>query len=136
MKFIKSIVFAVFAVLSLSASAGPNDPLFVSLTTDDVPRARMALNFSKHHFENGHPLSIFLSDKGVLIGVKSGAKDFAEHQKIIADVIAKGGAVIMCPMCLRHYGFTEADLIPGVKMGNPKTTGDALFKDGTKTLSW
>ena len=136
MKFIRSIIFALFAVLSLSASAGPNDPLFVSLTTDDVHRARMALNFSKHHFENGHPLSIFLSDKGVLIGVKLGAKDFAEHQKIIADVIAKGGAVIMCPMCLRHYGFTEADLIPGVKMGNPKTTGDALFKDGTKTLSW
>lgn len=136
MKFIRSIVFAVFAVLSLSAFAGPNDPLFVSLTTDDVHRARMALNFSKHHFENGHPLSIFLSDKGVLIGVKSGAKDFAEHQKIIADVIAKGGAVIMCPMCLRHYGFTEADLIPGIKMGGPKITGDALFKDGTKTLSW
>jgi sulfur relay (sulfurtransferase) complex TusBCD TusD component (DsrE family) len=136
MKFIRSTVFAIFAVLSLSAAAGPNDPLFVSLTTDDVHRARMALNFGKHHFENGHPLSIFLSDKGVFVGVKSGAKDYAEHQKLIADVIAKGGAVIMCPLCLRHYGFTEADLIPGIKMGNPKTTGDALFKDGTKTLSW
>jgi sulfur relay (sulfurtransferase) complex TusBCD TusD component (DsrE family) len=136
MKFIRSIVFAVFTALSLSATAGPNDPLFVSLTSNDVDRARMALSFSKHHFENGHPLSLFLSDKGVFIGVKSGAKEFAEHQKIIADVIAKGGTVIMCPMCLRHFGFSEADLIPGIKMGNPKTTGDALFKDGTKTLSW
>jgi sulfur relay (sulfurtransferase) complex TusBCD TusD component (DsrE family) len=136
MKFIRSIVFAVFAALSLSATAGPNDPLFVSLTSNDVDRARMALSFSKHHFENGHPLSLFLSDKGVFIGVKSGAKEFADHQKIIADVIAKGGTVIMCPMCLRHFGFSEADLIPGIKMGNPKTTGDALFKDGTKTLSW
>ncbi len=132
MKLIRSVLFALCAVLSLSASAGPNDPLFVSLTTDDVHRARMALNFSKHHFENGHPLSIFLSDKGVLIGVKSGAKDFAEHQKIITDVIAKGGAVIMCPMCLRHYGFTEADLLPEAKMGNLKTTGDEFLKDGTK----
>ncbi len=136
MKFIRSIVFALFATLSFASAAGPNDPLFVSLTSDDVDRARMALNFSKHHFENGHPLSIFLSDKGVHIGVKSGSTQYAEHQKIISDVIAKGGTVIMCPMCLRHFGFSEADLIPGIKMGNPKTTGDALFKDGTKTLSW
>jgi sulfur relay (sulfurtransferase) complex TusBCD TusD component (DsrE family) len=136
MKFIRSIVFAVFAALSLAATAGPNDPLFVSLTSNDVDRARMALNFSKHHFENGHPLSIFLSDKGVFLGVKSGSQQFAEHQKIMADVIAKGGSVIMCPMCLRHFGFSEADLIPGIKMGGPKITGDTLFKDGTKTLSW
>jgi sulfur relay (sulfurtransferase) complex TusBCD TusD component (DsrE family) len=136
MKLIKSVVVALCAMFSLAANAGPNDPLFVSLTTDDVHRARMALNFGKHHSENGHPLSVFLSDKGVYIGVKSGSTQYAEHQKIIADVIAKGGSVIMCPMCLRHYGFSEADLIPGIKMGNPKTTGDALFKDGTKTLSW
>ncbi len=136
MKFIKSILITLLAICSLSAFAGANDPLFVSLTTNDVHRARMALTFGKHHSENGHPLSVFLSDKGVYIGVKSGATEFAEHQKIIKDVIAKGGQVIMCPSCLKHYGFTEADLIPGIKMGNPKVTGDALFKDNSKTLSW
>ncbi len=136
MKSLKSLLLVVLAACSFSALAGANDPLFVSLTTNDVHRARMALTFSKHHSENGHPLSVFLSDKGVYIGVKSGAAEFSDHQKLIQEVIAKGGQVIMCPSCLKHFGFTEADLIPGIKMGNPKVTGEALFKDNTKSLSW
>jgi sulfur relay (sulfurtransferase) complex TusBCD TusD component (DsrE family) len=136
MKSFKSLLLVVLAVCSFSALAGANDPLFVSLTTNDVHRARMALTFGKHHSENGHPLSVFLSDKGVYIGVKSGATEFSDHQKLIQEVIAKGGQVIMCPSCLKHFGFTEADLIPGIKMGNPKVTGEALFKDNTKALSW
>jgi hypothetical protein len=42
----------------------------------------------------------------------------------------------MCPICLKQAGYSEADLIAGVKLGGPKVTGDALFKDGTKTMSW
>jgi len=133
---IKSILLAIFAALSLSAIAGPNDPLFVSLTSDEPHRATMALNFSKHHAANGHPLSVFLSDKGVYLGVKAAASSHPEQQKILLEMIASGSAVIMCPPCLRHYGFTEADLLPGIKMGGAKVTGEALFKPNTKTLSW
>jgi len=39
-------------------------------------------------------------------------------------------------MCLKHYGLSPGDLLPGIKMGSPKVTGDALFKDGTKTMTW
>ena len=55
---------------------------------------------------------------------------------MLAEIIAKGGTVIMCPLCLKHYGFTEADLLPGIKMGGAKVTGEALFKDNTKTMTW
>jgi sulfur relay (sulfurtransferase) complex TusBCD TusD component (DsrE family) len=136
MRVLRPFFLFFIAVLSFSVSAGPNDPLFVSLTSDEPHRARMALSFGKHHFDNGHPLSVFLSDKGVFIGVKSGAGQYAEQQTMLNDIIKAGGQVIMCPMCLRHYGFTESDLLPGVKMGSPKVTGDALFKDGSKTMSW
>ncbi len=136
MRVLRPFFLFFIAVLSFSVSAGPNDPLFVSLTSDEPHRARMALSFGKHHFDNGHPLSGFLSDKGVFIGVKSGAGQYAEQQTMLNDIIKAGGQVIMCPMCLRHYGFTESDLLPGVKMGSPKVTGDALFKDGSKTMSW
>ena len=57
-------------------------------------------------------------------------------KKMLQEIIAKGGNVIMCPLCLKHYGLTPNDLLPGVKMGSPKVTGDALFKDGTKTMTW
>jgi sulfur relay (sulfurtransferase) complex TusBCD TusD component (DsrE family) len=96
----------------------------------------MALNLGGHMADAGHPLSIFLSDKGVFLGVKSGAEKYPAQQKMLSDIIAKGGLVIMCPPCLRHYGFAEADLLPGIKLGGAKVTGEALFKPNTKTLSW
>lgn len=133
---IKTTLLAILATLSLSATAGPNDPLFVSLTSDEPHRATMALNLGGHMADAGHPLSVFLSDKGVFLGVKSGAEKYPAQQKMLSDIIAKGGLVIMCPPCLRHYGFAEADLLPGIKLGGAKVTGEALFKPNTKTLSW
>lgn len=137
--FLKSLKLAVIAALtslSLSTLAGVNDPLFVNLSTDETHRASMAINFGKHHSANGHPLTIFLNDKAVMLGVKAGSTKFADQQQALIEVISSGALVIMCPMCLKQAGFTEADLITGVKLGSPKVTGDALFKDGTKTISW
>ena len=136
LKSLKLAVLATLAALSLSAYAGPNDPLFINLSTDEMHRSTMAINFGKHHSANGHPLTIFLNDKAVMLGVKAGSTKFADQQQALAEVISSGALVIMCPMCLKQAGYTEADLIAGVKLGSPKVTGDALFKDGTKTMSW
>jgi len=135
-QFMRSWLVVILAAFSLSAFAGANDPLFISLTSSEPHRVTMAFNFGKHHNENGHPLSIFLSDQGVFVGVKSGADKYADQQKMLQEIIAKGGNVIMCPLCLKHYGFSPNDVLPGIKMGSPKVTGDALFKDGTKTMTW
>ena len=136
LKSLKVAVIAVLAALSLNAVAGANDPLFINLTTDDGHRSTMAITFGKHHSANGHPLSIFLNDKGVILGVKAGSEKYASQQKELTEIISKGGLVIICPSCLKNAGYTEVDLIPGIKIGSPKLTGDALFKDGTKTMSW
>ena len=136
LKSIKSIFFAVLAALSLAVIAGANDPLFINLSTDELHRSTMAINFGKHHSANGHPLTIFLNDKAVMLGVKAGTTKFSDQQQALSEVIASGALVIMCPMCLKQAGYAEADLLPGIKIGGPKMTGDALFKDGTKTMSW
>jgi sulfur relay (sulfurtransferase) complex TusBCD TusD component (DsrE family) len=96
----------------------------------------MAINFGKHHSSNGHPLTIFLNDKAVMIGVQVGASQFSTQQQALSEVISAGALVIICPMCLKQAGFSETDLITGVKIGSPQITGDALFRDGTKTMSW
>lgn len=132
----KAVFVAVIATLSLSVVAGPDDPLFINLSTDEVHRATMAINFGKHHSVNGHPLTIFLNDKAVMLGVKAGSSKFADQQQALYEVISSGALVIMCPMCLKQAGYAESDLISGVKIGGPKITGEALFKDGTKTMSW
>jgi sulfur relay (sulfurtransferase) complex TusBCD TusD component (DsrE family) len=120
------------------AAAGETDPLFVNLTTDEPHRASMGISFGQHQLERGHPLTIFLNDEGVRVAAKSGrhARKFGEHQKLLSDLMAKGAVVLVCPMCLSHYGLKETDLIPGIKVGSPELTGDALFKGNTRSLSW
>jgi iron complex transport system substrate-binding protein len=103
---------------------------------DDAHRANMAITFGKYQLERGHPLTIFLNDKGVFVGSKAHAAKYAEHQKVLGELMGKGAAVIACPMCMKHYGVETADLLPGIQVGKPEVTGAALFKDGTKTMSW
>jgi sulfur relay (sulfurtransferase) complex TusBCD TusD component (DsrE family) len=131
------IAFAMLAGLAAGpALAGATDPLFVNLTTDEGHRANMAIGFSENQLERGHPLTVFLNDKGVFLGSKGKASEFGSQQKALAGLMAKGATVIACPMCMKHYGVTEADLIPGIKVGNPDLTGGALFQDNTKSLTW
>lgn len=135
-KLIKVFAFVFMFVVASKAFCAPNDPLFINLSTDEVHRASMAINFGGHHAANGHPLTIFLNDKAVMLGVKAGSAKFSDQQQALFDVISNGSLVIMCPMCLKQAGYSEADLISGVVLGGPKVTGEALFRDGTKTMSW
>jgi len=139
MKFLSSLLLTVALILSNIAApafAGSTDPLFVNLTTDDAHRASMGISFGKNQLERGHPLTIFLNDKGVFIASKANAAMFREQQKMLGEVMSKGGMVLICPMCMKHYGVKESDLLPGLKVGNPELTGSALFKDNTQTLTW
>ncbi len=139
MKFFKNLVLAfslLAGVVAAPAFAGDTDPLFVNLTTEDAHRANMAITFGGNQHERGHPLTIFLNDKGVLIGSKAHADKFASHQKALGELMKKGAVVLICPMCMKHYGVKESDLLPGLKVGAPELTGGALFKDNTKTLTW
>lgn len=77
-----------------------------------------------------------MNNKGVLGGSRASASPYAEHQKKLAELISKGVTVLICPMCSKHYGVKESDLLPGIKTGSPELTGRALFKDDTRTLTW
>ncbi len=139
MSFLSRVLFVLaLSIVSFATSSfsGETDPLFVNLTTEDSHRANMGISFGKNQLELGHPLTIFLNDKGVFIGSKVNAVKFAEHQKLLVEIISKGAVVLVCPMCMKHYGLKEADLLQGLTVGNPKLTGAALFKENTKTLTW
>lgn len=133
-------VFAALAIvgaLMAAPAAAENDGLlFVNLTTDEAHRADMAMAFSQAMIERKHPVVIWLNDKGVALASKAQAANFAGQQKTLAALIGKGATVIACPICMKHYGVTEADLLEGVKVGNPDETGALLFKQDTKTLTW
>ncbi len=133
--------FLLVLALSLSAIvtpafAGETDPLFINLTSDDAHRANMAIGFGAKQHERGHTLTLFLNDKAVLVASKANAEKFAQHQKAMTNLLSQGATILVCPMCMKHYGVSEADLLPGLKVGNPDATGGALFKDNGKALSW
>ena len=134
-KFVLALAFLAAAAVMSPASADPGS-LFVNLTTDDGHRVEMATGFSAAMLERGHPVALWLNDKGVLVVSKQHAARFAEQQKALTDLMAKGAQVIVCPSCLKHHGIAESDLIAGVKLGNPELTSGLLFKDDTRTLTW
>jgi len=139
MKFFSPLLLALALIvggITTPAFAEDRAPLFINLTTDDPHRADMGISFGKNQLERGHPLTIFLNDKGVLIGSQENAAPFAEHQKVLGELVDQGATVLICPMCMKHYGVKEADLLPGLQVGNPELTGGALFKDNTRTLTW
>jgi sulfur relay (sulfurtransferase) complex TusBCD TusD component (DsrE family) len=139
MKLFRLIALTLGVLLgatALPALAGDADPLFVNLTSDDAHRANMALDFGKKQMSRGHPLTVFLNDRAVFLASKANTAKFSEQQKTLDELGGKGALVIACPFCMKHYGVQEADLVPGIKVGNPELTGGALFKEDTKTMSW
>jgi sulfur relay (sulfurtransferase) complex TusBCD TusD component (DsrE family) len=139
MKFLRHSLILMAVIIggaAMPAFAAGDDPLFVSLITNDPHRANMALTFSRNQLERGHPVTIFINDKGVEIASKTHAAKFADDQKALGELTDKGAVVLICSMCMKHYGVKEADLLPGIKVGSPEVTGDALFKANTKTLTW
>ncbi len=55
---------------------------------------------------------------------------------MLKSIIAKGGDVYICKMCMEQYGVVEGDLMKGLKYANPDAMGEAIFRPGTQTLSW
>ena len=132
-----ALLFVALSCLSIAPAMGADsDPLFVSLTTDDAYRSTLAITVSTRMFERGHPLTIFFNDRGILVASKKNAEKFADQQAALVKLAQDGATLLACPNCMKHYGIAETDLVDGIRVGNPQVTGDALFRDGTKTLSW
>ncbi len=130
------LLLAAAPIVVPAAMAGDSDPLFVNAISDEGHRANMAFTFSMNQLERKHPVTIFLNDRAVFLGSVTQKAKFKEQQDLLAALMKSGATVLICPMCMAHYGIKEADLLPGIKIGNPEVTGKALFMDNTKTMTW
>jgi predicted peroxiredoxin len=133
----KKIFATLFVIVALSSSlfAGAKSPLFTNITSDEAHRTLMAVQFSTKMHLKGHPLTIYLNDKGVKLASKAN-KQYAEFQSKLEEAIAKGATVYICPMCMQEYKIEGSTLVKGVKVGNANLLEKAIFADDTTVISW
>jgi predicted peroxiredoxin len=135
----RNVVSAGLVAVAASAAtvrASAAGRLFVNMTTDEPHRALMALSFARKQQERGHPVTIYFNDRGVLVASDANAAGFGTHQELAAAIAGAGGELLVCPMCMKHYGVGEAQLMANAKVSNPDLAGAALFADDTRTMTW
>ena len=119
--------------------------LFVNLTTDDTWAAAKAISFAhQKSLKNGHDTAIWMNVRAVYLADKKRASHvhglMADQGMSIQDMLtafmADGGTVLMCGVCSKAAGLTQADYIDGVTMGSWPVVESWLFRDGMQTLAW
>lgn len=119
-----------------------NQSLFVNLTSNEMNRAAMAINFSTRiRTQKKIPVTIFLNVDGVRLVNRNipgsthvGGKTL---QAMLVSFMASGGKVLVCPMCMKNVGgMKTADLLDGVVVGGSDVTWPALFAENTTVLNY
>lgn len=132
-----TLLFAGTTTISYSAEV--EKKLFVSLTTDNLDRAAMAVGISNKVLSTKKmPVTIFLSAQGVRWADKNIPQNRYVNGKTIPEMlqgfIKSGGQVIVCKMCMKNVGgLKKEEVIDGVKFTG---TLSALFADNTTVLSY
>jgi sulfur relay (sulfurtransferase) complex TusBCD TusD component (DsrE family) len=112
-------VLILLAIMALSHATFANnkEPIFINLATNEPDKVLMALDAASQYSEKGFPIVIYLNDKAVVFGVVKKGVPPAKVQIALQKAIASGAVVNICPTCLDKYGFTSANLAPGITRG-------------------
>jgi predicted peroxiredoxin len=142
MKKMVYVFLLAFLFLGYSAASWSDEgeeKFFVSLTSDDIDRAAMAVAIaSKVLSTRKIPVTIFLNAQGVRWADKNIPQNKYVTGKTIPemlqDFMKSGGQVIICKMCMQNVGgIKEDEIINGVKFNGALS---ALFADNTTVLSY
>ncbi len=118
------------------------DGFFISMTTDDIDRAAMAVGFATKIRKNtDRPVTIFFNTQGVrLVDVdipQSVHKSGNTIHEMIQMFMDEGGVALVCPVCMVNVGGMETiDILPGVITGSPEFTWSAMFAENVTVLSY
>jgi predicted peroxiredoxin len=138
--------FAAFLIalgLSLSAPAtfaqatpDPKVRMFINLSSVDPHRAALAMFIATSQAEAGVPVTVLLTIDAVRIAVKTPHPSLALQRADLDNAMKSGVSVIANPRSLMYHGIADADLMDGIKKGNPKLLRETLSLPNTVTLSW
>ncbi len=136
-----AIAFFFISITHVVASDS-DASLFVNLTSDDLDRAAMAINFgTRVRQQKDIPVTLFLNVEGVRIADKRIPEKIHPNGKSLKQMLSifmeSGGKVIVCPMCMKNVGgMSKENLLAGAVVGSSDTTWPALFAEGATVLSY
>jgi copper(I)-binding protein/predicted peroxiredoxin len=116
--------------------------LFVSLTTDNIDRAAMAIGFATKVLNNtDKPVTIFMNVQGVRWIDSNIPPNMHKSGKTIQEMLQKfmddGGVALVCPVCMVNVGgLAEAEIMDGVIIGSPEYTWSAMFAEDVTIVSY
>jgi len=136
------ILIFIIAAAGTAFGGAAEKSLFVNLTSNEMNRAAMAINFgTRVRAKKQIPVTIFLNVDGVRLVNRHipGSTHVSGKtlQQMLAGFMAAGGKVIACPMCMKNVGgMTKADLLEGVVIGSSDVTWPALFAENATVLNY
>ena len=116
--------------------------LFISLSTDEIDHAGMAVSLATKVLQNTEkPVTIFLNVDGVRLADTSIPQNTHKSGKTLGQMLtnfmAEGGVVLICPFCMKNVGgIAEDQLLEGVIIGSPEYTWSAMFAENVTVLSY
>lgn len=141
-KYGLGLIIGICLSIGTAWSEQGDQSLFINLSSDQIDRAAMAINFGTRVREQKEiPVTIFLNVSGVRIA----DNNIPEHQhatgkslkQMLTTFMASGGQVLVCPMCMQNVGGLESnDLLEGVQIGAADITWPAMFAEGVTVLSY
>jgi predicted peroxiredoxin len=140
MKKVLVSTILVAGLLFTNVYAEKKESLFVNVTTSANIKAPMALMFANKGLQRGLNMTILLNVEGVQLAIKNfetpvNAQNGKSTQDLLKMFIAKGGKVLVCPMCLDALGYDKSQLIEGVEMADADKTFGAIFSSD-KVISY
>lgn len=157
-RLVISIALVAFALVSCgnqssTSSSTPSDRVVIMLTHGPDPTAQttysmtdlweinLAISLANRSLAAGRPTTLFLDVHAPVLARKDldPTLHFASETPIksqLGSFVAKGGVVLICPLCAQTMGVQPADVIPGVTYDDAGIFTSAGLAPGAVSLSF
>jgi len=114
--------------------------MVVNLTSSDLATSQAAFEFARQvQMDNGAVVFYLNLDAAALASTRApqpkGAVTHKSASDLIAEIVADGGKVYVCVMCLQQSGLAIRDRIEGVALGGPAMR-EILMSPSTRIMSF
>jgi len=138
--FVLTLTLLVVPFASQAREANTAPTVVINLTSDDVWTGQMALGFARKAQKTGADVVVFLNVRAVILANSKvpqhvEAMSGKTAHEMLAEIIAAGGRVFVCPGCTKQAGQDVADRIDGIEVGGPEFLA-IVTAPGTRIISY